>query len=212
MLHKSQGTVCAVRRFLPEHGTFLHLNCFLNKGISGSAISSGSAPEGSDAMQAAAQDDAFSALYRQHVNTVYHIALSYLKNPAEAEDVTSEVFVQLLESGMQFPDASQARAWLITVTRNRCKNHLRHWLRRGRASEEVMEQIPVESMEPELRQVMEAVYRLPERYRLPLMLFAVEGYSVRETAEILKLNESTVRTRIARAREIVRKETGVDEA
>lgn len=75
-----------------------------------------------------------------------------------------------------------------------------------------MEQIPVENMEPELRQVMEAIYRLPERYRLPLLLFAVEGYSVRETGEILHLNESTVRTRIARAREMIRKETGVDEA
>lgn len=163
-------------------------------------------------MQTADRDDAFSALYRQHVNTVYNIALSYLKNPAEAEDVTSDVFVQVLESGMTFPDETQARAWLITVTKNRCKNHLRHWLRRRRAAEEVMEQIPVENMEPELRQVMEAIYRLPERYRLPLLLFAVEGYSVRETGEILHLNESTVRTRIARAREMIRKETGVDEA
>ncbi len=163
-------------------------------------------------MQTAEQNDAFSALYRQYIQTVYNIALSYLKNPAEAEDVASDVFVQLLESGMTFADDTQARAWLITVTRNRCKNHLKHWLRRRRASEEVMEQIPVESAAPELRQVMEAVCRLPERYRLPLMLFAVEGYSVRETAEILHLNESTVRTRIARAREIIRKETGVDEA
>ncbi len=163
-------------------------------------------------MQTAEQNDFFSALYRQHVNTVYSIALSYLKNPAEAEDVTSDVFVQLLESGISFPDEAQARAWLITVTRNRCKNHLKHWLRRRRASEEVMEQIPVESAAPELRQVMDAICKLPERYRLPLMLFAVEGYSVRETAEMLGLNESTVRTRIARAREMIRKETGVDEA
>ncbi len=163
-------------------------------------------------MQTAEQNDAFSALYRRHIQTVYNIALSYLKNPAEAEDVASDVFVQLLESGMTFADDTQARAWLITVTRNRCKNHLKHWLRRRRASEEVMEHIPVESAAPELRQVMEALCRLPERYRLPLMLFAVEGYSIRETAEILHLNESTVRTRIARAREIIRKETGVDEA
>ena len=163
-------------------------------------------------MQTAEQNDFFSALYRQHVNTVYSIALSYLKNPAEAEDVTSDVFVQLLESGISFPDEAQARAWLITVTRNRCKNHLKHWLRRRRASEEVMEQIPVESAAPELRQVMDAICKLPERYRLPLMLFAVEGYSVRETGEILHLNESTVRTRIARAREMIRKETGVENA
>ena len=75
-----------------------------------------------------------------------------------------------------------------------------------------MEQIPTEDLTPELHDVMEAMLRLPEKYRLPLMLFAVQGYSVHETAEILHLNESTVRTRIARARAIIRKETGVEDA
>ena len=75
-----------------------------------------------------------------------------------------------------------------------------------------MEQIPVRDQSAELRSVMDALLKLPEKYRLPLMLFAVEGYSVRETAEILHLNESTVRTRIARARDLIRKETGVENA
>ena len=156
--------------------------------------------------------DAFSKLYQQHADFVYAIALSYLKNPAEAEDVTADVFVQVLETGITFPTDSQARAWLATAVKNRCKNILKNWIRRKRVAEEVMEQIPVVSMKPELNQVMEALYALPERYRMPLLLFAVQGYSVRETADILKLNESTVRTRIARAREMIRKETGVDEA
>lgn len=156
--------------------------------------------------------DAFSQLYQTHANFVYAIALSYLKNPAEAEDVAADVFVQVLESGISFPTDTQAKAWLATAVKNRCKNILKSWLRKKRVAEEVMEQIPVKSMRQELDSVMEAIYRLHEKYRLPLLLFAVEGYSVRETAEILKLNESTVRTRIARAREIIRKETGVNEA
>ena len=156
--------------------------------------------------------DAFSQLYQTHANFVYAIALSYLKNPAEAEDVAADVFVQVLESGISFPTDTQAKAWLATAVKNRCKNILKSWLRKKRVAEEVMEQIPVKSMRQELDSVMEAIYRLHEKYRLPLLLFAVEGYSVRETAEILRLNESTVRTRIARAREIIRKETGVNEA
>ena len=75
-----------------------------------------------------------------------------------------------------------------------------------------MEQIPVSDCAADVQQVMQALLELPEKYRLPLLLFAVEGYSVRETADILHLNESTVRTRIARAREMIRKETGVDHA
>ena len=72
--------------------------------------------------------------------------------------------------------------------------------------------IPVKDQSGELRTVMESLMNLPEKYRLPLMLFAVEGYSVRETGEILHLNESTVCTRIARARDLIRKETGVENA
>ncbi|MBQ5339147.1 MAG: sigma-70 family RNA polymerase sigma factor [Oscillospiraceae bacterium] len=158
------------------------------------------------------QDEAFTSLYRKYANFVYSIALSYMKNPADAEDVTADVFVRLLETDISFPDETHARAWLATVVRNRCKNLLRHWLRRKREAEEVMEQIPVSDRAADVQQVMQALLALPEKYRLPLLLFAVEGYSVRETADILHLNESTVRTRIARAREMIRKETGVDNA
>ena len=158
------------------------------------------------------QDEAFTSLYRKYANFVYSIALSYMKNPADAEDVTADVFVRLLETDISFPDETHARAWLATVVRNRCKNLLRHWLRRKREAEEVMEQIPVSDRAADVQQVMQALLALPEKYRLPLLLFAVEGYSVRETADILHMNESTVRTRIARAREMIRKETGVDNA
>lgn len=163
-------------------------------------------------MPDAGQNARFEQLYRDHAQFVYGIALSYLKNPAEAEDAAADVFMQALESGISFPDDTKARAWLAAATRNRCKNLLKHWLRKKRESEEVMEQIPVNDLSGELKTVMEALMRLPEKYRLPLLLFAVEGYSVHETAEILHLNESTVRTRIARAREQIKKETEAENA
>ena len=163
-------------------------------------------------MPDAGQDAAFTLLYQKYADFIYGIALSYLKNPAEAEDAAADVFVQLLESGISFPDETHARAWLAAAVRNRCKNLLRNWQRKKRAAEEVMEQIAVNDLTPKLHAAMEALLRLPEKYRLPLMLFAVQGYSVHETAEILHLNESTVRTRIARARAMIRKETGVENA
>ena len=55
------------------------------------------------------QDDAFTLLYQKYANFVYSIALSYLKNPAEAEDVTADVFVKLLESDLSFPEDTAAR-------------------------------------------------------------------------------------------------------
>ena len=96
------------------------------------------------------QDEAFTLLYQKYANFVYSIALSYLKNPAEAEDVTADVFVKLLESDVSFPEDIAARAWLATVTRNQCKNLLRHWLRNKRDAEEVEER----------RHRVQAVYRV----------------------------------------------------
>ncbi len=156
--------------------------------------------------------DAFSAFYRKHIQFVYAIALSFMKNRQDAEDIAEDVFLQLLESGQTFPDDTQARAWLTVAVRNRCRNHLKNWLRSRRAEPEEMEQIPAPEQSAELKEVMNAILRLPERYRLPLLLYAVEGYSVKETAAILHINESTVRTRVQRARAIIKKETEVDDA
>lgn len=158
------------------------------------------------------QNEVFASLYRAHASFAYGIAFAYLRNAQEAEDVVSEVFLQLMESGTTFPDEMRTRAWLAKAVRNRCNNLRKHWLRKKRADNELLEALPAADRSPELHAVMEALLRLPERYRLPLLLFAVQGYSVRETAEILHMNESTVRTRIARAREMIRKETGVESA
>ncbi|MBQ8920648.1 MAG: sigma-70 family RNA polymerase sigma factor [Oscillospiraceae bacterium] len=156
-------------------------------------------------------EQSFSRIYEQNVSLIYSIAYSYMHNREDAEDMTEEAFVRLLERGHSFPEDAQARAWLITVTRNLCINELRQRRRRIR-DERLPEELahPPAQADADLQSVMQAVNALPEKYRLPLVLFAIEGYSVRETADMLKLNESTVRTRVARARELIRKETGVE--
>ncbi len=157
--------------------------------------------------------DSFSILYQQYAALVYSIAYSYMRNREDAEDMTEEAFVRLYEHGTDFPEPAQAKAWLAAVTRNLCINELKKRNRQKRADElpEDLRSEDSPQRTAELNAVMEAIGRLPEEYRLPLVLFAVEGYSVHETAEILNLNESTVRTRVARAREIIRKETGVEQ-
>jgi len=155
----------------------------------------------------------FSEIYEQNVAFIYSIAYSYMHSREDAEDITEEAFVRLIEQARGFPENAQLRAWLAAVTRNLCINELRRRKRRIR-DERQPEELPLPAAhgraDSDLQSVMQAVQALPEKYRLPLLLFSIEGYSVRETADILKLNESTVRTRVARAREIIRKETGVD--
>lgn len=152
------------------------------------------------------QHDALMKLYQTHANFVYRIALSYLRNPAEAEDAVADLFLQIMEQDIRFTDETHARAWMVAAIRNRCRNLLKSWIRKRRADAEELPEIADPHDDTELREAIHAVYALPERYRMPLLLFAVQGYSASETAAILKLNESTVRTRIARAREILNKQ------
>ena len=151
---------------------------------------------------------AFTQLYEKHADYVYGIALSFLRSAADAEDVTSDVFMQVYESRMQFQDDGHARAWLTVAVRNRCKNHLKSWVRRKRADLQEAENLPADAAHPEVREAMDAVFALPEQYRLPLVMVAVQGFSSEEAAKILKLNESTLRTRLSRARQMIRSKLG----
>ena len=99
---------------------------------------------------------AFTQLYEKHADYVYGIALSFLRSAADAEDVTSDVFMQVYESRMQFQDDGHARAWLTVAVRNRCKNHLKSWVRRKRADLQEAENLPADAAHPEVREAMDA--------------------------------------------------------
>ena len=155
-------------------------------------------------MQETEQSEAFSAFYRKNVQFVYGIALAYLRNPQDAEDATADVFVKLLEQDITFPDEARARAWLSTAVRNRCKNHLKSWFQSRRADIELDDTEAGGEESDRLKDTLAAIQRLPDKYRVPLVLFAVQGYSAKETAAILNMKESTVLTRISRARTLLR--------
>ncbi len=122
--------------------------------------------------------------------------------------MTADVFIQIIEDDIQFEDDNHARAWLITAVRNRCKNQLKSWHRRLRTDADTIRLETSDTDKRALSEAMAAIAALPERYRLPLMLTAVEGYSTAEAAQMLHCNESTVRTRISRARALIRKKLG----
>lgn len=70
-------------------------------------------------------------IYRRHVDTLYRVAYSFMKNGADAEDMVQEAFVRLLRSGMTFDSPQHEKAWLIVTVSNLCKSALRSpWRRR----------------------------------------------------------------------------------
>ncbi len=159
-------------------------------------------------------DDRQIALYTEtYIDTVYRVALSYVKNPADAEDVTQEVFLALLRTRPDFTCEDHAKFWLIRVTVNACKKLFRSPRRKEIPLEEYVQSLPFR--EPSHSDLFLAVMSLPMKYRMPLYLHYYEEYSTQEIAELLKIPKGTVCTNLKRGRETLKellKEEGHDES
>lgn len=130
---------------------------------------------------------------------VFRLAMSYLKNRAEAEDVCQTVFVRLMEKGQHISPGKEG-AWLAAVTANLCKDLLRS--ARHRRTEALSEDLPAEA--PERSGVLEAVLSLSPGERAAVYLYYYEGYSTAEIGKILSLSRTAVTTRLERARKHLR--------
>lgn len=148
------------------------------------------------------------AIYRRHVDTLYRVAYTYMKNRADAEDMVQEAFIRLLRSGMVFDTPQHERAWLIVTVSNLCKSALRSPWRRRESIDHLTCPPAVEDAPPD--DTLAAVLALPERDRLPLYLFYYEGYQTAEIARMLGIPPATVRSRLARARKKLKLTLGGD--
>jgi RNA polymerase sigma-70 factor (ECF subfamily) len=140
-----------------------------------------------------------STVYK-YSQTIVKVAFSYLKNTADAEDITQEVFLSLMQNQPEFDNEKHLKAWLIRVAINKCKNHLKSgWFRSTNPIPEDISYLPNEQSE-----LLATVLSLEVKYRLPIHLFYYEGYSIKEIAEILEEKEKTIGTRLARGRKVLK--------
>ncbi|MDR0958441.1 MAG: sigma-70 family RNA polymerase sigma factor [Clostridiales bacterium] len=138
---------------------------------------------------------------RRHADMVYRIAFTYTKNRADTDDVFQEVFLRLCRKGNVFGGDEHIKAWLIRVTVNVCKSFLTSAWRTKTA--EMTDDIP--ALAEEFKEVYDAVHALNPKYGIPVYLHYFEGYNVAEIAGVLSLNENTVKSRLHRARSILKK-------
>lgn len=145
----------------------------------------------------------FNLAVEQYLNMVYRIALNWFGSVHDAEDAAQEVMLRLWKNTSGFEGDAHLRHWLVRVTINVCKDLSRApW----RLHSVPLAQAPPQPCadEPEAQAVVEEILRLPKKYRVPLYLYHYEGYSVRETSALLRANPSTIRTRLSRARELLK--------
>ncbi|MBK9174500.1 MAG: sigma-70 family RNA polymerase sigma factor [Blastocatellia bacterium] len=151
----------------------------------------------------------FEEAFSLHHRTVFRAARSVVRDAALAEDVTQEVFVKLYKNLNSINDPEMLRPWLIRVALNLAKNTVRGNIRANTRDENYVKEtvensvISVESeyeQKSELNEVNRALSKVKEPLRSCLVL-KQQGLSYREIAESLSLNETSIGTYVARARQ-----------
>ncbi len=149
-------------------------------------------------------NEQITLLTEKYIDTVYRVALGYTKHPADAEDVTQNVFLALLRNRPKLESEDHARFWLIRVTVNECRKLFRSPWRSVAALEDYAGSLPF--AEPGHSELFFAVMALPTKYRMPLYLYYYEEYSTEEIASLLKIPKGTVCTNLKRGRELLKKQ------
>ena len=146
----------------------------------------------------------FTELAKLHMDMIFRLAFSRLKSRTDADDVTQTVLLRLYETKRVFVSDEHLRYWLVRVTLNECN---KFWRYHQMHAEELSDYADtLEFTEPEHRDLFEAVMALDTKYRVVILLYYYEGYSVAEIAKLLHLPQGTVGTRLKRAKERLKTE------
>jgi RNA polymerase sigma-70 factor (ECF subfamily) len=170
----------------------------------------------------AGETQVYHELIRPYERSVYMMALSYMKNEADAEDVAQEAFVKGFRHLASFRAEAKFSTWLISITLNEARSRLRRQsVVRMESLDEPLDgeksispallrdwrEIPSETVErKEIRQlIQQAVENLPDIYREVFLLRDVEELNINEAAEALNISISNVKVRLHRARMMLQK-------
>jgi len=125
----------------------------------------------------------------------------FMKNAHDAEDMTHNTFVKLMNSVVGFESEEHEKAWLIRTASNTCKDSLKSaWAKRV----EIPDTLAYH--ENAVDDTLEQVLALPEKYKIPIYLFYYEGYKTAEIAKMLGKPEVTIRGIMHRGRKLLKLE------
>lgn len=158
------------------------------------------------------EEDVLEAAVREHARLVYRIAYSVLRNPADAEDATQEIFLRVLRYGRRMAAIHDQKAWLARIAWRVAVERRKSMAKAAVGTEEAGESLVSPGngadrllLERERSAVLEQlISALPSQLRDPLVLSTLEEIAPREVASMLGISEAAVRSRAFRAREILR--------
>lgn len=146
---------------------------------------------------------AFAALYHHYKKSIHRFCCKFLDDSFAAEDVTQETFLAAFEHHRELRQPENFRAYLFTIARRRCLNHLR---KHGREEELDHSFVDGEALDEryehaaEIEQIQQSIAGLPPDYREVILLREYEDLSYAEIAEVLSCSEAAVKARLFKAR------------
>ncbi len=143
----------------------------------------------------------------RYSDTVRRLCMIHLKNNADTEDIFQTVFLKYVLSSVSFENDEHERAWFIRVTINACKDLLKSFFRSHTVS---LDNIIERSTElpSDYRDVWEAVFSLPQKYRDVVYLHYFEDYTAPQISRILGKNVNTIYTLLTRSKQMLREKLG----
>lgn len=158
-------------------------------------------------------------IVRKYSNMLYKICIVMLCNEQDTQDAIQETFCRLMEKKPRFESGEHEKAWLIHVATNICKDMLRFKIRHPKVSIETIgsieaigstesagriEKLSAYLVAPEYRETLTELLELPLKQRTVIYLHYVEGYQIKEIAEIVGITQYAVKKRLQRGRERLR--------
>ncbi|QRG69542.1 sigma-70 family RNA polymerase sigma factor [Brevibacillus choshinensis] len=159
-------------------------------------------------------DAAFEQIMREYGTRVLRLVTFLVKDQSVAEDLAQDVFVKVYRHLPRFRGQSSIHTWIYRIAVNECKGYLRSWAFRKilprswiKADFDVStERVVMEQSERD--ELVEQVLTLPSLYRQVIVLHYYADLSIAEVANVLSVSEGTVRTRLHRARQQLKKQMG----
>lgn len=160
------------------------------------------------------RDQQIELLMDRYGEEIKRLVYTYVKDHAAAEDVTQEIFITVYLKLDSFAGKSSVKTWIYSIAINKCKDYLKSWhVRRMTVQENIKELLKSTRRDPHIEmidkqdseRIVDHVLKLAISYREVILLYYYKQLSIKEVSDILGISESTVKVRLHRAREKLRK-------
>ncbi|MFZ7755532.1 sigma-70 family RNA polymerase sigma factor [Bacillus thuringiensis] len=160
------------------------------------------------------KEDLIDEIMNKYGQEVLQLVYSYVNNKEVAEDLTQDIFVKCYKSLHTYKGNSNLKTWLWRIAINHCKDYLKSWYNKKvivteddftymESQKESVEQTVIQNAED--RELASAVMNLPIKYREVIYLFYYEELSIKEVATVIEVKENTIKTRLKKAKELLKK-------